>query len=143
MHDAFFTNLAAIDSGAWLRRRVADAQGTVVALLAAEEAADAADTLSEVTGRPARTLIPNRWPRVGARTTPASTRSMVCDIGGGTVDLIGDEKTVVARGRGSRSPSRSPRARIPQALAETVETHTGGAGGGPARRARGGRARCS
>ncbi len=41
MHDAFFTDLASIDNGAWLRRGVADAQGTVVALLAADEVSDA------------------------------------------------------------------------------------------------------
>jgi hypothetical protein len=124
VHDAFFTNLAAIDSGAWLRRGVADAQGTVVALLAAEEAADAADMLSELTGRPARTLssepLAAAW---GARTTPGvPPGSMVCDIGGGTVDLIGDEKTVVAAGAGESSTVAIARVRgIPQALAETVK----------------------
>ena len=51
--DAFFTDLASIDNGAWLRRGVADAQGTVVALLAADEVADAAATLARA-DRPAR-----------------------------------------------------------------------------------------
>ncbi|BBX67916.1 diol dehydratase reactivase ATPase-like domain-containing protein [Mycolicibacterium psychrotolerans] len=124
VHDAFFTNLAAIDSGAWLRRGVADAQGTVVALLAAEEAADAAATLSELTGRPARTLtsepLAAAW---GARTTPGfPPGSMVCDIGGGTVDLIGDLQTVVAAGAGESITVAIARVLgIPRALAETVK----------------------
>lgn len=124
VHDAFFTNLASIDSGAWLRRGVADAQGTVVALLAAEEAADAAATLSESAGRPARTLssepLAAAW---GARTTPGfPPGSVVCDIGGGTVDLIGDERTVVAAGAGESITVAIARVLgIPQALAETVK----------------------
>jgi diol dehydratase reactivase alpha subunit len=44
--DAFFTDLVAIDNGAWLRRGVADARGTVVALLAADHVSDAATTLA-------------------------------------------------------------------------------------------------
>jgi hypothetical protein len=54
--DAFFTDLSSIDNGAWLRRGVADASGTVVALLAADHVTDAAATLQELTGRPARTI---------------------------------------------------------------------------------------
>lgn len=124
VHDAFFTNLASIDSGAWLRRGVADAQGTVVALLAAEEAADAADTLSALTGRPARTL--SSEPRAaawGARTTPGfPPGAMVCDIGGGTVDLIGEEQTVVAAGAGESITVAIARVLgIPHALAEAVK----------------------
>src|SRR4029079_19153531 len=53
--DVFFTDLASIDNGAWLRRGVADTRGTVVALLAADEVSDAAATLTELTGKPART----------------------------------------------------------------------------------------
>ena len=56
VHDAFFTDLRAIDNGAWLRRGMVDVSGTVVALLAADEADDAAATLAQLTGRPTRTL---------------------------------------------------------------------------------------
>ncbi|TRW88808.1 diol dehydratase reactivase [Mycolicibacterium sp. 018/SC-01/001] len=124
VHDAFFTDLATIDNGAWLRRGVVDATGTVVALLAAEEAADAAERLSELTGRPARTLASEpeaaAW---GARTTPGfPPDAMVCDIGGGTVDLIGAERTVVAAGAGeSITVAIAQVLGIPQALAETVK----------------------
>ncbi|AFM19577.1 actin-like ATPase involved in cell division [Mycolicibacterium chubuense NBB4] len=124
VHDAFFTDLASIDNGAWLRRGVADAQGTVVALLAAEEAADAAATLEELTGRRATTLATEpeaaAW---GARTTPGiPPGAVVCDIGGGTVDLIGTERTVVAAGAGESITVAVARVLgIPRALAEAVK----------------------
>lgn len=122
--DAFFTDLASIDNGAWLRRGVAEARGTVVALLAADEAEDAAVTLGELTGRPARTLSTEpeaaAW---GARTTPGfPAGAMVCDIGGGTVDLISADRTVVAAGAGeSISVAVARVLGIPRALAETVK----------------------
>lgn len=106
--DAFFTDLAALDSGTWLRRGVAEARGTVVALLAADHVEDAASTLAELAGRPARTIAtePEAAAR-GARTTPGlPPDSVVCDIGGGTIDLIGPERTVTAAGAGSPSPWR-------------------------------------
>ena len=124
VHDAFFTDLASIDNGAWLRRGTADAQGTVVALLAAEEARDAAATLGELTGRPVLTLTTEpdaaAW---GARTTPGiPPGSVVCDIGGGTVDLIGTDRTVVAAGAGESITVAVARVLgIPRALAETVK----------------------
>lgn len=124
VHDAFFTDLSSIDNGAWLRRGVADAQGTVVALLAAEEVEDAAATLSELTGRPALTLSTEpeaaAW---GARTTPGiPDGAMVCDIGGGTVDLIGPDHTVVAAGAGESITVAVARVLgVPRALAETVK----------------------
>jgi cell division ATPase FtsA len=124
VHDAFFTELSSIDNGAWLRRGVADTQGTVVALLAAEEAADAAATLSSMTDRPVRTLSSEpeaaAW---GARTTPGiPPDSVVCDIGGGTVDLISADRTVVAAGAGESITIAVARVLgIPRALAETVK----------------------
>lgn len=124
VHDAFFTDLASIDNGAWLRRGAADAAGTVVALLAAEEAADAAAVLTDLTGRPAQTLATEpeaaAW---GARTTPGlPAGSFVCDIGGGTVDLIGSHRTVVAAGAGESITVAVARVLgIPRALAETVK----------------------
>lgn len=124
VHDAFFTDLAAIDNGAWLRRGVADTQGTVVALLAAEEAEDAAAVLGRLTGRPAQTLTTEpeaaAW---GARTTPGlPPDAVVCDIGGGTVDLIGADRTVVAAGAGESITVAVARVLgVPRALAETVK----------------------
>lgn len=124
VHDAFFTDLASIDNGAWLRRGVADAQGTVVALLAADGAEDAAAVLGELTGRPAQTLTTEpeaaAW---GARTTPGVPEgAVVCDIGGGTVDLIGSDQTVVAAGAGESITVAVARVLgIPRALAETVK----------------------
>jgi hypothetical protein len=125
VEDAFFTDLAAIDNGAWLRRGVADAHGTVVAMLAADEVADAAATLAELTARPTRTLTTEpeaaAW---GACTTPGlPSDSMVCDIGGGTIDLIGaDHTVVVAAGAGETITVAVARVLgIPRALAETVK----------------------
>ncbi|MBV5242019.1 diol dehydratase reactivase [Mycolicibacterium sp. PAM1] len=124
VHDAFFTDLSGIDNGAWLRRGVADTQGTVVALLAAEEAADAADTLGTLTGRRARTLCSEpeaaAW---GARTTPGiPADTVICDIGGGTVDLIGSDRAVIAAGAGESITVAVARVLgIPRALAEKVK----------------------
>lgn len=124
VEDAFFTDLSSIDSGTWLRRGVADARGTVVAMLAADEVSDAAVTLAELTGRPARTLTSEpeaaAW---GARTTPGlPPDAVVCDIGGGTIDLIGAERTVVAAGAGETITVAVARVLgIPRALAERVK----------------------
>ena len=92
--DAFFTDLSSIDNGAWLRRGVADTRGTVVALLAADHVADAAETLQDLTGRPTRTIATEpEAAAVGARTTPGlPPDTVVCDIGGGTIDLVGADR---------------------------------------------------
>lgn len=122
--DAFFTDLSALDNGAWLRRGVADARGTVVALLAADHVEDAATTLGELTDRPARTIATEpeaaAW---GARTTPGlPPDSVVCDIGGGTIDLVGDDRTVTAAGAGETITVAVARMlNIPRALAERVK----------------------
>jgi hypothetical protein len=124
VHDAFFTDLGSLDSGAWLRRGVADARGTVVALLSADDVADAAASLSALTGRPARTLTSEPLAAAcGARTTPGlPVGSLVCDIGGGTVDLIDGSDTVVAAGAGESVTVAVARVLgIPRALAETVK----------------------
>ncbi|MHC9296701.1 diol dehydratase reactivase ATPase-like domain-containing protein [Mycobacterium sp. LTG2003] len=122
--DAFFTDLSALDNGAWLRRGVADARGTVVALLAADHVEDAAVTLGELTGRPARTIAtePEAAAR-GARTTPGlPTDSVVCDIGGGTIDLVGEDRMVTAAGAGETITVAVARMlNIPRALAERVK----------------------
>jgi hypothetical protein len=122
--DAFFTDLSAIDSGAWLRRGVVDARGTVVALLAADPVTDAAATLSELTGRPARTIAtePAAAAR-GAHTTPGlPPDAVVCDIGGGTVDLVGQGRTVTAAGAGETITTAVARVLgVPRALAERVK----------------------
>ena len=100
--DAFFTDLGSIDNGVWLRRGVADARGTVVALLAADHVSDAAATLAELTDRPAHTIAtePEASAR-GARTTPGlPPDTIVCDIGGGTIDVVGAHRTVIAAGAG-------------------------------------------
>ncbi|QNJ94177.1 diol dehydratase reactivase [Mycolicibacterium fluoranthenivorans] len=122
--DAYFTDLAAIDNGAWLRRGVADTRGAVVALLAADHVADAAETMTELTGRPAHTLAaePAAAAR-GALTTPGLPDDViVCDIGGGTVDLVGAGRTVTAAGAGETITSAVARVlSIPRALAERVK----------------------
>jgi hypothetical protein len=122
--DAFFTDLASIDNGAWLRRGVADARGTVVALLAADHVSDAAATLAELTGRPAHTIAtePEASAR-GARTTPGlPPDSIVCDIGGGTIDVVGAHRTVIAAGAGETITIAVSRVLgIPRALAERVK----------------------
>ena len=122
--DVFFTELSSIDNGAWLRRGVADARGTVVALLAAEHVSDAAATLAELTGRPAHTIAtePEASAR-GARTTPGlPPDSIVCDIGGGTIDVVGAHRTVIAAGAGETITIAVSRVLgIPRALAERVK----------------------
>ena len=122
--DAFFTDLSSIDNGAWLRRGVADTRGTVVALLAADLVADAASTLQELTGRPTRTVAGEpEAAAVGARTTPGlPPGTVVCDIGGGTIDLIGDDREVTAAGAGEAITTAVARVLgIPRALAERVK----------------------
>lgn len=124
VEDAFFTDLARLDDGAWLRRGVVEARGTVVAMLAADEVADAAAVMADLTGRPARTLAGEpeaaAW---GARTTPGlPADTVVCDIGGGTIDLIGADRTVVAAGAGETITTAVARVLgIPRALAEQVK----------------------
>ena len=122
--DAYFTDLASIDNGAWLRRGVAETRGTVVALLAADHVSDAAATLQVLTGRPARTIAsePEAAAR-GARTTPGlPPDAIVCDIGGGTIDLVGPDRTVVAAGAGETITIAVARVLgIPRALAERVK----------------------
>ncbi|MCV7261947.1 diol dehydratase reactivase [Mycolicibacterium poriferae] len=124
VHDAFFTDLGAVDNGAWLRRGLVEASGTVVALLAADEVDDAAATLTELTGRPARTLAtePEAAAR-GARSTPGlPADTMVCDIGGGTIDLIGSSRSVVAAGAGEAvTVAVADVLGVPRALAEQVK----------------------
>jgi hypothetical protein len=122
--DAFFTDLSSIDNGAWLRRGVADTRGTVVALLAADHVADAAETLRDLTGRPTRTISSEpEAAAVGARTTPGlPPDSVVCDIGGGTIDLVGADRTVTAAGAGEAITTAVARVLgIPRALAERVK----------------------
>ncbi|MCG7581511.1 diol dehydratase reactivase ATPase-like domain-containing protein [Mycolicibacterium sp. OfavD-34-C] len=124
VRDAFFTDLGAVDNGAWLRRGLVEAAGTVVALLAADEVDDAAATLTELTGRPARTLATEpeaaAW---GARSTPGlPADTMVCDIGGGTIDLIGSSRSVVAAGAGEAvTVAVAHVLGVPRALAEQVK----------------------
>jgi hypothetical protein len=122
--DAYFTDLASIDNGAWLRRGVADARGTVVALLAADHVSDAAETLAELTGRQAHTIAtePEASAR-GARTTPGlPADSIVCDIGGGTIDVVAAQRTVIAAGAGETITIAVSRVLgIPRALAERVK----------------------
>ncbi|MCK0176319.1 diol dehydratase reactivase ATPase-like domain-containing protein [Mycolicibacterium sp. F2034L] len=122
--DAFFTDLSVIDNGAWLRRGVVDARGTVVALLAADPVTDAAATLSALTGRPAHTIAsePTAAAR-GALTTPGlPPDAVVCDIGGGTVDLIGQGRIITAAGAGETITTAVARVLgVPRALAERVK----------------------
>ncbi len=122
--DAFFTDLSSIDNGTWLRRGVADAKGTVVALLAADHISDAATTLAELTGRLAHTIATEpEASACGARTTPGlPPDSIVCDIGGGTIDVVGAHRTVVAAGAGETITVAVSRVLgIPRALAEQVK----------------------
>ena len=140
--DAFFTDLSSIDDGAWLRRGVADTRGTVVALLAADLVADAAQTLQDLTGRPTRTIATEpEAAAVGARTTPGlPPGTVVCDIGGGTIDLIGAGCAVTAAGAGEAITTAVARVLgIPRRPRRTGQAHAGAARRGPARRARGGR----
>ncbi|WP_328363600.1 diol dehydratase reactivase [Mycobacterium sp. NBC_00419] len=122
--DAYFTNLRAIDDGAWLRRGVVETTGTVVALLAADEVADAAATLQEMCGRPTRTIASEpRAAARGAHTTPhLPPGSIVCDIGGGTIDVISPDQEVVAAGAGEAiTTAVAATLGVPRALAEQVK----------------------
>ena len=116
---------SSIDNGAWLRRGVADTRGTVVALLAADLVADAAATLQEHD----RTADAHDRHRaggraaVGAGTTPGlPPNTVVCDIGGGTIDLVGAGRAVTAAGAGEAITTAVARVLgIPRALAERVK----------------------
>jgi diol dehydratase reactivase alpha subunit len=77
-----------------------------------------------LTARPTRTLTTESEAAArGARTTPGlPSDTVVCDIGGGTIDLIGTERTVVAAGAGETITIAVARVLgIPRALAETVK----------------------
>ncbi|BBY27482.1 diol dehydratase reactivase ATPase-like domain-containing protein [Mycolicibacterium sediminis] len=122
--DAYFTSLAAIDDGSWLRRGTVDTRGSVVALLATDVVSDAATTVATLTGRPTRTVAGEpRAAAAGALTTPGvPPGTMVCDIGGGTVDLIADDTVVTAAGAGESITSAVAAVLgIPRALAERVK----------------------
>ena len=122
--DAYFTDLSALDDGAWLRRGVADTRGTVVALLAADLVADAAATLARLSGRPTRTIAGEpEAAAIGAMTTPGlPPGTVVCDIGGGTIDLIDAGRAVTAAGAGEAITTAVARVLgIPRALAERVK----------------------
>ena len=122
--DAFFTDLSSIDNGAWLRRGVAETRASIVALLAADHVADAAGTLQELTGRSARTVAAEpEAAAVGARTTPGlPPNAIVCDIGGGTIDLVGTDRSVTAAGAGEAITTAVAQVLgIPRALAERVK----------------------
>jgi diol dehydratase reactivase alpha subunit len=63
----------------------------------------------------------------GARTTPGlPSDAIVCDIGGGTIDLVGSDTTVVAAGAGETITVAVARVLgIPRALAEQVKRTPG------------------
>ncbi|WP_305366956.1 diol dehydratase reactivase ATPase-like domain-containing protein, partial [Mycolicibacterium grossiae] len=77
-----------------------------------------------LTGRPARTLATEpEAAAAGARTTPGlPPDALVCDVGGGTVDVIGADRTVIAAGAGETITVAVSRVLgIPRALAERVK----------------------
>ena len=81
-------------------------------------------TLQELTGRPTRTLATEPdAAAVGAHTTPGlPPGTVVCDIGGGTIDLIGPDRAVTAAGAGEAITTAVARVLgIPRALAERVK----------------------
>jgi hypothetical protein len=122
--DAYFTDLASLDDGSWLRRGVVETRGTVVALLATDVVSDAAETMSRLAGRPSRTIASEpEAASAGARTTPGvPPGTVVCDIGGGTIDLIASNTIVTAAGAGETITSAVASVLgISRALAERVK----------------------
>ncbi|GGM04635.1 diol dehydratase reactivase ATPase-like domain-containing protein [Nakamurella endophytica] len=122
--DVFAVDLATVDDGAWLRRGVARLDTTVVAALGTFATADTARLLADLTGRPVRVVAAEHHAAaVGAASTPAlPPGAAVCDIGGGTVDVVDGAKAVVAAGAGELITLAVASALdVPRALAERVK----------------------
>ena len=122
--DAFIVDLASVDDGAWLRRKTVALDQMLVALLSQETSVDAANQLSELTGRAVLTVAdePTAAAR-GASSTPAfAIDAAVCDIGAGTVDCIWAGHSVTGAGGGDIvTLAVSAALDVPVGLAERVK----------------------
>jgi hypothetical protein len=88
--DAHFLDLRSLEEALFARRGVFDCQGLVLAALSAEPVTAVHDRLTALLDRPVVTA--GSEPRaawLGARTTPGvGDQVTVCDLGGGTTDVI-------------------------------------------------------
>ena len=122
--DVSVVDLAAVDDGVWLRRGLADLTAVLVASLATPLVPEVKEQLQELTGRKVVVLATEHHAAaVGARSTPAlPADAAVCDIGGGTVDLVWGEQSQTAAGAGELVTLAVATALdIPRALAERVK----------------------
>lgn len=119
--DVYAVDLGQIDDGAWLRRGVASLDAIPLAALLVDEPIDAEPALEELTGR--RTISVGTEPlagAAGATTTPKCPPGAgVCDLGGGTIDMSMEGRSVVVAGAGELVTSSVATALgIPRGLAE-------------------------
>jgi hypothetical protein len=104
VRDVFAIDLRALGNGPWVRHGAVDLAHTPLALLTDDGVSDAAvaEAFAVSAGRPARVVCSEphaAW--LGAMTTPAAPRgAVVCDIGGGTIDLAARDRVVTAAGAG-------------------------------------------
>ena len=100
--DAYAVALEDLDDGAWIRRGIVHTARAPLALLTTDRRTDAADRLARLTGRQVHVgASEEEAAAAGARSTPGCPAdAMVCDVGGGTIDLVGDDQRVVGAGAG-------------------------------------------
>jgi hypothetical protein len=101
--DLFAPPLADLGAGAWLREGVLNLDQVPLAALATASAAEPLATLAaEAFGRPALVVSSEtEAAETGAATTPGAPPDVcVCDLGGGTVDVMWREHRVTAAGAG-------------------------------------------
>jgi hypothetical protein len=100
--DVFALDLAAVAAEVRPRPGAVRLDATMLATLGMAERGSVAGRLAELTGRPASTAgAESLAARRGALTTPGAPASAnVCDLGGGTVDLIGRSGHTVVAGAG-------------------------------------------
>ncbi|MBS1887614.1 MAG: diol dehydratase reactivase [Actinobacteria bacterium] len=125
IRDVFAVALDQLRAGAWLREGLLDFDRRPLAVLAAEvPSADLESTAEAIFGRPALVLATEtEAARRGALTTPAAPPgACVCDLGGGTIDLVDGRTQVTAAGAGQLlTVALATLLGIPEILAEAVK----------------------
>ncbi|MBS1677505.1 MAG: diol dehydratase reactivase [Actinobacteria bacterium] len=125
IRDAFAIALGELRAGAWLREDLLTLDRQPLAALAAEVPVEDLRTVAErAFGRPAAIVASETAAaRRGALTTPgAPAGACVCDLGGGTIDLVDGARQVTAAGAGQLlTEAVATLLGIPEIVAEAVK----------------------
>jgi hypothetical protein len=124
--DAYLVDLRQLADAMFARRGVLHCDGLVLAAMSALPAATAEEDLARLTGRPVHTVGSEaRAAHLGAATTPALPAGVtVCDIGGGTIDVVlpGNAPPTTAAGGGELLTAAVAAAlSVPHRVAELVK----------------------